>query len=221
MATESPQGGSPEQPDLTIVILGNAGEDRDKVVKSVLNCENLTPEEVLYTLYQSEQAGRKISVLEAPGWDKLRPDRIKEELVRSVSLCQPGLELIQQKTQAASGETEIRKRHGSLDSPPNVNKDQGDSEKKETTETAKPLEDMHKITIHFKQSVVILMGVFGALIGAVAGAENGVSGSCSGMVFGIIVGVLLASFIMYIYTRVYSQAYSKQPTQVHHKQLQS
>lgn len=95
------------------------------------------------------------------------------------------------------------------------NRDKGDSEKKETIETAKhgPLDDMPKITMDFKQFVVILMGVFGALIGAVAGAENGVSGSCSGIVFGIIVGVLLASFIMYIYTRIYSRAYSKQPAQ--------
>lgn len=91
--------------------------------------------------------------------------------------------------------------------------DKGDSEKKGTIETAKPLEDMSNITMDVKQFVVILMGVIGALIGAVAGAENGVSGSCSGMVFGIIVGVLLASFIMCIYTRIYSRAYSKQPAQ--------
>ncbi|XP_050969401.1 GTPase IMAP family member 4 isoform X2 [Labeo rohita] len=84
MATKPPQ-------ELRIVILGNAGEDKDEVVKSVLNCENLTPEKVgLCTLHQSEQAGRKISVVEAPGWDKLTPDRIKEETVRSVLLCPPG-----------------------------------------------------------------------------------------------------------------------------------
>ncbi|KAF4111801.1 GTPase IMAP family member 6-like isoform X2 [Onychostoma macrolepis] len=90
MATESPQGVSSVKSELRIVILGN--EDKYKVVKSVLNCENLTPEkDGLCALYKSEQAGKKISVVEAPGWD--RPsitDRIKEEVVRSVSLCHPG-----------------------------------------------------------------------------------------------------------------------------------
>ncbi|XP_073707267.1 GTPase IMAP family member 4 [Garra rufa] len=92
MATESPQGGSPAQPELRIVILGNAGEDKDNLVKSVVSCENLTPEkDGLCTLYKCEQAGRKIRVVEAPGWDRLSiPDRTKEEIVRSVSLCHPG-----------------------------------------------------------------------------------------------------------------------------------
>ncbi len=91
------------------------------------------------------------------------------------------------------------------------NSDKGDSEKKGAIETAKPLEDMSKITMDVKLVVVIMMAVIAALIGAVAGAENGVSGVCFGMVFGIIVGILLASLIMYIYTRIYSRAYSKQP----------
>ncbi|XP_016364861.1 GTPase IMAP family member 4-like [Sinocyclocheilus rhinocerous] len=123
--------------------------------------------------------------------------------------------LIQQKTQEASGATELRKRRGSLDSPPNYNEDKGDSEKKESIETPKhrPSEDMPKITMDFKPFVMILMGAFGALLGAVAGAENGVSGSCSGLVFGVVVGVLLASFTVYIYTHIYSRAYPKQPTQ--------
>ncbi|XP_016114208.1 GTPase IMAP family member 4-like [Sinocyclocheilus grahami] len=318
MATKSPQGGL----ELRIVILGNAGEN--KVIKSVLNCENLTGVEVgLCTLHQSEEAGRKISVVEAPGWDRLRPDRIKEEIVRSVSLCPPGphalllvipvkalseepemnasemhmrllservwkhtivlfacddgvdeltiqkhidsaekilekcgrrfhvvqkstcesptqihallkkiddlvqenrgdffipqayYELIQQKTHEASGATELRKRRGSLDSPPNYNEDKGDSQKKESVETPKhrPSEDMPKITMDFKPFVMILMGAFGALLGAVAGAENGVSGSCSGLVFGVVVGVLHASFTVYIYTHIYSRAYPKQSTQ--------
>ncbi|KAL0190180.1 hypothetical protein M9458_012878 [Cirrhinus mrigala] len=86
MATKSPQG--------EIVILGNAGEDKDKVVKLILNHENLTREKDVCTLCKSEQAGRKISVVEAPGWEKHSiqetPEDIKEEIVRSVSLCPPG-----------------------------------------------------------------------------------------------------------------------------------
>ncbi|KAI2663185.1 GTPase IMAP family member 4 [Labeo rohita] len=317
------KGGSPVQSELRIVILGNAGEDSNKAIKSVLNCENLTGEEDgLCTLYKSEQAGRKISVVEAPGWDKLSiPDRIKGEIVRSVSLCHPGphalllvipvktlseetsveeikaaethmellservwkhtivlfvcddgekepankkhihsaekilekcgrrshvlqkstcesptqiqellkkiddlvkencgdyflpqayYELIQQKAQEASGVTELRQRRGSADNPPNLNKDKGDSEeKKETVEAAKHPKDASKITMDFRQFVLILMGAVGALLGSVAGAESGVRGSFIGIVIGIFVGVLVASVIMYIYTNIYS----KQPTQ--------
>ncbi|XP_052454955.1 GTPase IMAP family member 4-like [Carassius gibelio] len=318
MTTISPQGGS----ELRIVILGN--DEENKVVKSVLNCEKLTGVEVgLCTLHQGEQTGRKISVVEAPGWDRLRPDRIKEEIVRSVSLCPPGphalllvipvkttsgdpsvgeinasemhmrllservwkhtivvfacddgvdhqtiqkhihsaekilekcgrrshvlqkstceppsqihdllkkiyslvkqnhggffipqayYELIQQKTQEAS-ETELRKRRGSMDSPPSYNKDTGDSEKKESVETPKPSEDKPKITMDFKTISLILFFAFGAVLGAVAGSESGVSGACSGLVFGVVLAVLLASFIVYIYTHIYSSAYPKQPTQ--------
>lgn len=311
MATKSSQGGS----ELRIVILGN--DEENKVVKSVLNCENLTGEKVgLCTLHQSERGGRKISVVEAPGWDRLRPDRIKEEIIRSVSLCPPGphalllvipvktpseepsvgemnasemhmrllservwkhtivlfacddgvdqqtiqkhihsaekileecgrrfhvllkstcespsqihelllkkidslveknhgdffkpqanYELIEQKTEASETVTELRKRRGSMDNPFNFIKNTGDSEKKESVETPKPSEDMTKITMDFKQFVMIMMGAFGALLGAVAGAENRVSGSCSGLGFGVVVAVLLASFIVeIIYIHIY------------------
>ncbi len=76
------------------MILGNAGEDNDKVVKSVLNRENLSEEKDVCALYKSEQAGRRISVVKAPGWEKHSiqetPENIKEEVVRSVSCCPPG-----------------------------------------------------------------------------------------------------------------------------------
>ncbi len=82
------------QSELRIVILGNAGEDNDKVVKSVLNRENLSEEKDVCALYKSEQAGRRISVVKAPGWEKHSiqetPENIKEEVVRSVSCCPPG-----------------------------------------------------------------------------------------------------------------------------------
>ncbi|XP_048056429.1 GTPase IMAP family member 2-like isoform X1 [Megalobrama amblycephala] len=326
MAAKPSQGGSSVQSDLRIVIIGNAGDEKNKVVKSVLNCENPTGEKVgLCTLHQCEHEGRRIRVVEAPGWDRTlqqTAENIKEEVERSVSLCPPGphalllvipvkslseepslsditaaqmhkellservwkhtillfacdegaeepqikeyihksekilekcrrrshvlqksaqihellkkidnlveenhgdffipqayYELIQHKTQEASAESEIRHRRESLDSPPSLKKDKGDSvEKKETIEADKhtPLEDTPKINMDFKQFVVILMAVFGALIGAVAGAENGVSGSCSGLVFGVIVGILLASISMYIYTHIYSRSYPKKPTQ--------
>lgn len=76
------------------MILGN-GDDKNKVVKSVLNCENLTGVKVgQCLLHQRDQAGRRITVVEAPGWDRSSeqqtPENIKEEVERSVSLCPPG-----------------------------------------------------------------------------------------------------------------------------------
>ncbi|XP_048036659.1 GTPase IMAP family member 4-like isoform X2 [Megalobrama amblycephala] len=86
--------GSSVQSELRIVIIGNAGDEKNKVVKSVLNCENPTGEKVgLCTLHQCEHEGRRISVVEAPGWDRTSQqtaENIKEEVQRSVSLCPPG-----------------------------------------------------------------------------------------------------------------------------------
>ncbi|XP_056097550.1 GTPase IMAP family member 4 [Rhinichthys klamathensis goyatoka] len=95
MAAKSPQGGSSVQSELRIVILGNAGDDKNKVVKSILNRKNLTGVKVgQCTLHQRDPAGRRISVVEAPGWDRTSkqqsPENIKEEVERSVSLCPPG-----------------------------------------------------------------------------------------------------------------------------------
>ncbi len=110
------KGGCSVQSELRIVILGKAGEDNDKVVKSVLNRENLTGEKDLCTLYKSEQAGRRISVVKAPGWEKHSiqetPENIKEEIVRSVSFCPPGphalLLVIPVKTASEELSTEIK-----------------------------------------------------------------------------------------------------------------
>ncbi|XP_042581242.1 GTPase IMAP family member 2-like [Cyprinus carpio] len=317
--------GSSMQSMLRVVLFGNTGADKNNVIKSMLIGENLTGEKNgLCTLYKSERAGRRISVVEAPGWhghSQQTPENIKEEITRSVLLCPPGphalllvipvktlseepsvgemnaaemhmellservwkhtivrfacdegveeptirkhvqsaekilekcggrshvlqtsacgsqtqtselfqkidslveesrgdvfipqayYELIQKKTQEASGATELRQRRGSLQhNPPNVNKHKGDSEEKKSAETARHSDDGSKITMDFTQFVLILMGAFGALLGSVAGAENGVRGSFIGVVFGIFVGVLVALFIMYVYTHFYS----KQTTQ--------
>ncbi|XP_048036657.1 GTPase IMAP family member 2-like [Megalobrama amblycephala] len=335
MAAKPSQGGSSVQADLRIVIIGNAGDEKNKVVKSVLNCENPTGVKVgLCTLHQCEHEGRRIRVVEAPGWDKVSKQTKnktksikKREVDRSVSLCPPGphalllvipvktlseepslsditaaqmhmellservwkhtillfdcdegveepqikeyirssekilekcggrvyvlqkstlesptqihellkkiddlvkenhgdlfipqaelrYEVIPHKTKA-SGERKIKHRRGSLDNPPSLNKDKGDSgAKKETIEADKhtPSEDTPKINMEFTQFVVILMAVVGALIGSVTGAQNGVSGSCMGIIFGVVVGILLASFSMYFYTHIYSRSYLKKPT---------
>lgn len=308
---------------LRVVLFGNAGADKNKLAKSVLIGENLTCEKNgLCTLYKSVQAGRRICVVEAPGWHKhsiqQTPENVKEEITRSVLLCAPGphalllvipvkalseelsegeinaaemhmellservwkhtivlfacdegveettirqhihsaekilekcggrshvlqmntcesptqiseifqkidslvedscgdffipqafYEMIQKKTQEASGATRLSQRRGSLlTDTPNFNKHKGDSEdKKESTEAAKHSEDGSKFSMDSTQFVLILLGAFGALLGSVAGAENGVRGSFMGLVFGIFVGVLVALFTMYIYTNFYSK----------------
>ncbi|NP_001073127.2 uncharacterized protein isoform X1 [Danio rerio] len=93
MDSKSPQGSSSGHSELRIVLVDKYTEDdKNKVLKSILNCENLTGERVgLCKLYKSEHAGRKISVVEAPGWQRdSTPDSMKEEMVRSVSYCPPG-----------------------------------------------------------------------------------------------------------------------------------
>lgn len=104
------------QSELRIVILGSAGEDNDNVVKSVLNLENLSEEKDVCALYKSEQAGRRISVVKAPGWGKHSmqetPENIKEDVVRSVLCCPPGphalLLVIPVKTLSEESSTEMK-----------------------------------------------------------------------------------------------------------------
>lgn len=80
---------------LRVVLYGNTGDDKNKLARSVLTGESLTGEKNgLCTLYKSVQAGRRICVVEAPGWHKhsiqQTPENVKEEITRSVLLCAPG-----------------------------------------------------------------------------------------------------------------------------------
>uniref|UniRef100_A0A672MSW2 Zgc:113442 n=1 Tax=Sinocyclocheilus grahami TaxID=75366 RepID=A0A672MSW2_SINGR len=83
---------SPHLSEIRVVLLGNE-VDKSKVVKSILGCRDLTGENVgQCMLYEGDQAGRKISVVEAPGWNSMQqtPESIKKSIRRSVSLNPPG-----------------------------------------------------------------------------------------------------------------------------------
>lgn len=79
--------------EIGVVLLGNDEVDKSKVIKSILGCRNLMGENVgQCVLYEAEQAVRKISVVEAPGWNSMQqtPESTKNSIRRSVSLCPPG-----------------------------------------------------------------------------------------------------------------------------------
>uniref|UniRef100_A0A671KHP5 Zgc:113442 n=1 Tax=Sinocyclocheilus anshuiensis TaxID=1608454 RepID=A0A671KHP5_9TELE len=63
-----------------------------KVIKSILGCRDLVEENVGQCVYEGEQAGRRISVVEAPGWTSMQqtPESIKKSIRRSVSRSPPG-----------------------------------------------------------------------------------------------------------------------------------
>lgn len=89
------KGGSLIQSEVRVVLLGDTRADQVEVVKSILGCKILDCERFgLCTLYRGEEAGRKISVVETPGWNRSliqqTADSVKAEIVRSVSLCPPG-----------------------------------------------------------------------------------------------------------------------------------
>uniref|UniRef100_A0A673M5W9 Zgc:113442 n=1 Tax=Sinocyclocheilus rhinocerous TaxID=307959 RepID=A0A673M5W9_9TELE len=80
--------------EIGVVFLGNDEVDESKVIKSILGCRDLTGENVgQCVLYQIEQAVKKISVVEAPGWNSMQKtlESIKKSIRRSVSLCPAGL----------------------------------------------------------------------------------------------------------------------------------
>ncbi|XP_016364860.1 GTPase IMAP family member 4 [Sinocyclocheilus rhinocerous] len=90
----SSKTGSLHLSEIGVVFLGNDEVDESKVIKSILGCRDLTGENVgQCVLYQIEQAVKKISVVEAPGWNSMQKtlESIKKSIRRSVSLCPAGL----------------------------------------------------------------------------------------------------------------------------------
>lgn len=81
--------------EVRVVLLGDTRADQGEVAKSILGRKTLTAEKFgLCNLYSGEEAGRKISVVETPGWNRSSiqqtAESVKAEIVRSVSLCPPG-----------------------------------------------------------------------------------------------------------------------------------
>ncbi|MCJ8729944.1 hypothetical protein PDJAM_G00112230 [Pangasius djambal] len=87
-------GGPPPLSDRRIVLLGKAGAGKNRVVRVILGDTKLNEESEECFLYEAEHAGRKICIVDTPGWDRVSLEctakKIKNEITRSVTLCPPG-----------------------------------------------------------------------------------------------------------------------------------
>lgn len=102
MASDLPKSvmeSSSSESEIKIVLLGDTRVDKSDIAKLILGCKTLKGEEIgLCTLYKSEETERKISVVDTPGWSPISieqtAENIKTEIVRCVSLCPPGPDVL-------------------------------------------------------------------------------------------------------------------------------
>ncbi|XP_065149973.1 GTPase IMAP family member 4 [Paramisgurnus dabryanus] len=102
MASDLPKSvmeSSSSESEIKIVLLGDTRADKSDIAKLILGCKTLKGEEIgLCTLYKSEETERKISVVDTPGWSPISIEQtaknIKTEIVRCVSLCPPGPDVL-------------------------------------------------------------------------------------------------------------------------------
>ncbi|XP_031419754.1 GTPase IMAP family member 9-like isoform X2 [Clupea harengus] len=88
-------GGSSTQDDQRVVLLGKIGAGKSSLANRILGREIFKTDEIgLCMRRQGEHAGRKLTVVDTPGWDRVSvqrtPERIKQEIIRSATLCLPG-----------------------------------------------------------------------------------------------------------------------------------
>ncbi|XP_062304635.1 GTPase IMAP family member 4-like [Osmerus eperlanus] len=81
------------QSDLRIVLLGKVGAGKSVVAGHILGQGNWKDKDMCVKT-EGEVAGRTVTVVETPGWDKMSvkrtSSRIKKEIVNSVTLLPPG-----------------------------------------------------------------------------------------------------------------------------------
>lgn len=88
-------GGSSLHDDLRVVLLGRMGARKDSVGNKLLSLEVFKTEETQRCVRKyREQHGKKLTVVDTPGWNRLSvqrtPEQIKQEIIRSPTLCLPG-----------------------------------------------------------------------------------------------------------------------------------
>ncbi|KAM9482280.1 GTPase IMAP family member 4-like, partial [Clarias gariepinus] len=87
-------GGPPPLSERRIVLLGKAGAGKHRVVRVILGDTKPNEECEECFVYEGEQAGRRIRIVDTPGWDRISKEctspKIKNEITRSVTLCAPG-----------------------------------------------------------------------------------------------------------------------------------
>ncbi|XP_066578461.1 trichohyalin [Amia ocellicauda] len=82
--------------ELRLVLLGGERTGKSSSGNTILGREQFHPERRIEQSESSQgaAAGRRVTVVDTPGWDwhsaRFTPERVKQEIVRSVSLCPPG-----------------------------------------------------------------------------------------------------------------------------------
>ncbi|XP_036425996.1 GTPase IMAP family member 4-like [Colossoma macropomum] len=80
--------------ELRIVLLGRVGAGKSKVARFLLGGKGPKGEIGSCILREGEAAGRRICLVDTPGWNPRAiyntSEKIKNEIVRSVTLCPPG-----------------------------------------------------------------------------------------------------------------------------------
>lgn len=88
-------GGASSQDERRIVLLGKIGAGKSDLANRLLGREIFkTEERGLCVQRQGENAGKKLIVVDTPGWDRVSvqrtPEQIKEKITQSPTLCLPG-----------------------------------------------------------------------------------------------------------------------------------
>ncbi|XP_062402810.1 GTPase IMAP family member 4-like [Sardina pilchardus] len=88
-------GGSSAKDERRAVLLGKIGAGKSSFANRLLESEAFKKAETgLCVRRQGEHAGRKLTVVDTPGWDRVSvqrtPEQIKQEIIRSTTLCLPG-----------------------------------------------------------------------------------------------------------------------------------